>query len=51
MLDSVARSGKRETGDFQVTPDGHFAAFPSAIALTGVDNFGFRSIFRYDAGQ
>jgi hypothetical protein len=49
VLDSVARSGKRETGDFQITPDGHFAVFPSALLLTGVDNFGFRSIFRYDA--
>jgi hypothetical protein len=50
VLDSVKSSAVRRTGDFQVTPEGHFAAFTSALPLTGVGNFGFRSVFRFDAG-
>jgi hypothetical protein len=50
VLDSVEASAARRTGDFQVTPEAHFAAFTSALPLTGIGNFGFRSVFRYDAG-
>jgi hypothetical protein len=50
VLDSVKSSATRRAGDFQVTPEGHFAAFTSALPLTGVGNFGFRSVFRFDAG-
>jgi hypothetical protein len=50
VLDSVKASASRRTGDFQVTPQGLFAVFTSALPLTGVGNFGFRSVFRYDAG-
>src|SRR5262249_23832562 len=49
VLDSVKSSAARHTGDFQVTPEGRFAAFTSALPLTGIGNFGFRSVFRYDA--
>jgi hypothetical protein len=35
-------------GDFQVTPDGAFAAFASDLSLTGYDNGGFSEVFRYD---
>lgn len=49
VVDSVSAAGERRSGDFQVTPDGHFAVFSSAVVLTGEQNFGFQSIFRYDA--
>jgi hypothetical protein len=51
VLDSVAASAARRTGDFQVTANGAFAAFTSALPLTGIENFGYRSVFRYDAGS
>ncbi len=50
VLDSVESAATRHTGEFQVTPEDHFAAFTSDLPLTGVGNFGFRSVFRYDAG-
>lgn len=50
VLDSVATSATRRTGDFQATANGAFAVFTSALPLTGTGNFGFRSVFRYDAG-
>ncbi|HEX3243701.1 MAG TPA: hypothetical protein VHQ97_11550 [Solirubrobacterales bacterium] len=50
VLDSVKSAAVRRTGDFQVTPEGHYAVFTSALPLTGVGNFGFRSVYRYDAG-
>ena len=49
VLDSVDASATRRTADFQVTADGAFAAFTSALPLTGTGNFGYRSVFRYDA--
>ncbi len=49
VLDSVEASATRRTADFQVTADGAFAAFTSALPLTGTSNFGYRSVFRYDA--
>ena len=49
VLDSVARSGKREDRRLPDHSGRAFAVFPSSLALTGVGNFGFRSIFRYDA--
>jgi hypothetical protein len=39
---------RRHTGDFQVTPEGEFAVFTSALPLTGFENAGHREIFRYD---
>jgi hypothetical protein len=51
VLDSVKFAAARRTGDFQVTAAGNFAAFTSALPLTGVSNFGFRSVFRYDAAS
>ena len=49
VIDSVKAGATRRTGDFQVTPSGGFAAFTSALPLTGVDYFGFRNVFSYDA--
>lgn len=36
-------------GDFQVTPDGHYAAFASLLPLTGYDSDDNYEVFRYDA--
>jgi hypothetical protein len=36
-------------GDFQVTPDGHYALFSSPVSLTGYQNLGHYEIYRYDA--
>ena len=51
VLDSVKDAATRQHGEFQVTADGAFAAFTSALPLTGTGNFGFRSVFRYDAAS
>ncbi|HEX3361649.1 MAG TPA: fibronectin type III domain-containing protein [Solirubrobacterales bacterium] len=49
VRDSVQAAGERKTGDFQTTGDGRFAAFGSALPLSGVATHGFVSVFRYDA--
>jgi hypothetical protein len=49
VLDSVKAAATRHTGDFQTTPSGNFAAFVSALELTGVHTFGVLDVFRYDA--
>jgi hypothetical protein len=51
VLDSVADPEMRHTGDFQVTPSGDFAAFPSTLALAaaGEEPAGHTEIFRNDA--
>jgi DNA-binding beta-propeller fold protein YncE len=51
VIDSVGEAETRRTADFQVTPDGDHAAFPSAIPLTGFDNDGRYEIFHYDANS
>lgn len=48
VVDAVNDAGTRDTADFQVTPDGRFAAFGSTISLLGDDNGDKREIFRYD---
>jgi hypothetical protein len=49
VLDGVNAAGERNTADFQVTPDGGFAAFPSTLPLTGFNSAGHREIYRYAA--
>ncbi len=49
-LDSVKASAVRRTGDFQVTPDGSYVAFPSKLVLAGLRTGGFAGIYRFDAG-
>ena len=42
-------SATHRFGDFQVTPDGRFAAFSSKMPLAaGYDNAGFSEVYRYD---
>jgi hypothetical protein len=49
VLDSVNSPGTRESGDFQLTPSGEFAAFVSTLPLTGYDSTGHSEVYRYDA--
>ncbi len=51
VLDSVKESGARHTADFQLTPSGAFAAFPSTLALAGheEETAGHTVLYRYDA--
>ena len=49
VLDGVNAAGKRNTADFEVTPNGEFAVFPSTLPLTGFGAAGHRKIYRYFA--
>lgn len=51
VIDSVGEAETRHTADFQVTPNGEYAAFPSAMPLTGFENSGRDEVFRYDASS
>ena len=46
---AVQASAKHVYGDFQVTPDGRYAAFATALSLTGYDNGGYDEVFRHDS--
>ena len=47
VIDAVAEPEVHHYADFQVTPDGGYAAFPSKEALTGYVNEGQLEVFRY----
>ncbi len=51
VLDTLSSPEVRHTADFQTTPDGDFAAFPSTLPLAGADEEtdGHTAVFRYDA--
>jgi len=50
VADAVNAAEVRHLDDFQVSPNGEFAAFPSALPLLPtVDNNGHTQIYRYDA--
>jgi hypothetical protein len=49
VLDAVRQAEVRHPEDFQVTPDGRFAAFPTAARITEYDPYGRLQIYRYDA--
>jgi DNA-binding beta-propeller fold protein YncE len=52
VLDSVSEPQARHTADFQTTPNGDFAAFPSTLALAGAgeEPAGHTEVFRYAVG-
>jgi NHL repeat len=51
VLDAVKEAGTRHTADFQVTPSGEFAAFPSSLELLPeTETAKHTAIYRYDAG-
>jgi DNA-binding beta-propeller fold protein YncE len=45
---AVLDSGTHRMSDFQITPDGRYAAFASGRSLTGYPNNGHMEIYRYD---
>jgi DNA-binding beta-propeller fold protein YncE len=51
VLDAVGDPGARHSADFQVSPSGDFAAFPSSLALAGneEDTAGHAVLYRYAA--
>jgi hypothetical protein len=49
VLSGTAGTSKHSYGNFQVTPDGNFAAFSSNLPLTGFPVHGNPEIYRYDA--
>jgi hypothetical protein len=49
VVHGVRDAAVQRFGDFQVTPDGHFALFSSPVPLTGYQNLGHQEIYRYDA--
>ena len=51
VVDAVSHPETRHTADFQVTPDGGFAAFASTLALAGheEETDGHAALYRYDA--
>ncbi len=51
VIDSVTEPEARHTADFQLTPSGEFAAFPSSLALAGAEEepAGHDVLYRYDA--
>jgi hypothetical protein len=48
IVHAVNAPGVRRSADFQITPDGRYAAFATTMPLTGYDNGGFVEVFRYD---
>jgi hypothetical protein len=49
IVHGVNTSGAHSYGDFQVTPDGRYAAFNSDQPLTSFPTLGFGEIYRYDS--
>jgi len=49
VVDSVSSPGIRNSADFQLTPSGDYAIFPSALPLTKYNSSAHREVFRYDA--
>lgn len=53
VVDAVSEPSARRTADFQVTPDGSYAAFDSTLALGGgeEDTAGHSEVYRYRSGD
>ncbi len=51
VVHGVRDSGVRRLGDFQVSPDGRFAAFDSSTQITDFDPFNHLEVYRYDTGD
>lgn len=48
VLNALEQAETRSYGDFQVTPDGAFAAFPSGRSLVDYENRGNMEVYRYE---
>ena len=51
VLDAVDQPEVHSYWDFQVTPDGNYAAFTSPLALTPYHNNGNSEVYRYDVNS
>jgi hypothetical protein len=51
VINGVKQAGTHSTADFQITPNGRFAAFASSLSLTGFANLGHSEIYRYDSQE
>ena len=51
VVDGVGSAGTRHTADFQTSPNGQFAVFPSTLPLTGFESSGQEEVYRYDAAS
>jgi hypothetical protein len=49
VVHSLGSSAERHPGDFQVTPSGKYAVFPSTLPLTGYENVDHLEVYRYNA--
>jgi len=49
IVHAVKQTGTHDSADFQITPDGKYAAFASVMAIDGYDSAGRYEVFRYDA--
>ncbi len=49
VLDALSEAETRHTADFQITPSGEYAAFPTTEPLTGYKSSGYSEVFRFDA--
>ncbi len=50
ILHATHQAGSHDSSDFQVTPDGHYAAFASLLPLDGYDSGGRYEVFRSEHG-
>ena len=51
VIDALSEAEIRHTADFQVSPSGEFAAFPTTAKLSDYDNGGDTEIYRYAASS
>jgi hypothetical protein len=51
VVDSLDSAATRDSGDFQTSPGGTYAAFRSAIPLSGVHTYEVLQVFRYRTGN
>jgi sugar lactone lactonase YvrE len=49
IVNATRQSETHTYGDFQVSPDGRYAAFGTKQPLTGYNTLGFEQVYRYDS--
>jgi streptogramin lyase len=49
LVHAVTQAAVHNYGDFQISADGHFAAFASSVSSTAYDSSAHREVYRYDA--
>jgi hypothetical protein len=51
VVHAVKQAGTYDSSDFEVTPDGSYAAFASGMPIDGYDSAGHYEVFRYAPGD